>query len=278
MINKYIFDSKKPWKNILIFWCIHWNEICWELASLEVIKMIEEKQINLKSGKITFVPTANPKAREIMQRYVDENLNRVFKEHKNPQTNEQKLANILTKLVKENDILLDIHSTHSDDEPFVFLDYNDEENNKLAKACLVENILVGWPEIYEKSDASDTCFYAKNNNKVWVTLECWNHYKKESIEVAKKAILNVLATYWNIDFDVKNINNFNNVLVQKYFIKEKNWKLQQNFNHLDKIKSWEIIANYEDETNIKMPYDWYILLPFLEANIWDEWFYIGKNI
>jgi hypothetical protein len=45
------------------------------------------------------------------------------------------LANELVQFVEKNDILLDIHSTHSDDKPFVFLDYNDEKNTFLAKSC-----------------------------------------------------------------------------------------------------------------------------------------------
>jgi uncharacterized protein len=81
------------------------------------------------------VPIANPSAFNLKKRYVDVNLNRVFKHHENPKNYEEILANELVKLVDENDILLDLHSTHSDDEPFVFLDYKDEKNTFLAKSC-----------------------------------------------------------------------------------------------------------------------------------------------
>jgi succinylglutamate desuccinylase len=69
------------------------------------------------------------------KRYVDVDLNRVFKKHDFPTLYEHKLANELTTIIDENDVLLDLHSTHSDDEPFVFLDFNDEKNRFLAEAC-----------------------------------------------------------------------------------------------------------------------------------------------
>ena len=277
MIETIVYDSQKPWKNILIFWCVHWNETCWEKAINKVISMFENKIISLKSWKITFVPIANPKAFLENKRYIDVNLNRVFKKTSNPKNYEEKIANYLCELIDKNDILLDIHSTHSDDKPFVFLDYLDEKNTLLAKSCLVENIVVWWPEIYQNTTSSDSCAYAKSQNKVWVTLECWNHNKKESIEVWVKAILNILKTYEIIDKEAENLEKFNMIKVLKYITKTANWELTKNYNHLDKLQKDEIIWTYENGEKIVSNNNQYILLPFKDAQIWDEWFYLGED-
>lgn len=278
MINKIEIDSWVPWKNILFFWAIHWNEKSWTLAINQVIELINTWELNIVKWKITFVPICNPKAYKNNVRYIDENLNRVFCSHKESKTYEKKLANILVKYIDENDILVDLHSTHTDDKPFIFLDYKDEENLFLANSCSVENIISWWPDLYESSDAIDTCKYTHTKWKPWITVECWNHYKEESIQVAKQVILDVLKSYWIIDSYLNKKINFkkNNVKVERIFIKEKAWTLAKNFNHLDKIFKWEKLGKYDNWEYILSPYDWYILLPFPDAKVWDEWFYVWK--
>ena len=233
MIKNYTFSSNIPGKNILILWCVHWNEICWQKAIDEIISLFNEKKLNVISGTVTFIPIANPKAFQENKRYIDVNLNRVFTKHENPKNYEENLANELTNFIDKSDILLDIHSTHSDDEPFVFLDYDDEENNLLAKSCLLENIVVWWPEIYKNTQNWDSCSYTHFKNKIWVTMECWNHNSPKSVEIWKKAIINILATYKIIDKIPENLTNFNKIKVESFIIKEFEWVLTKNYNHLD---------------------------------------------
>jgi predicted deacylase len=66
--------------------------------------------ITLLSGSVTFIPVCNPLAKEKNVRYIEENLARVFDEHKNPVSYEQKLATQLSDYVKNADAILDIHS------------------------------------------------------------------------------------------------------------------------------------------------------------------------
>lgn len=274
MIDYKIIDSWINWINLLIFWCIHWNETCWFFAISEILKMFEKWDLKLLKWKITFVPISNPKAFQLKKRYIDVNLNRVFKFHLNPKNYEELLANELIKFLDKNDILIDIHSSHSDDKPFVFLDYNDEKNTFLAKSCWVKDILVWWPEIYKNTSYSDTCLYAHNLWKVWITLECWNHFDEKSNKVWINAILRVLNSYWMIDYKIEKVLDFNEIKVKEFIKKEFEWKLTKDFNHMDFVKKWEIIAEYIDGEIILAPYDCFILLPFKDASIWDEWFYL----
>ncbi len=277
-IESITIDSWKPWLNLLIFGAIHWNEVCWPKAIYEIIEEFKSKKLILKSWKITFVPICNKKAYEKWSRYIDANLNRVFQKNLNPSNYEENIANILTDLVDKCDILLDIHSTHSDDKPFVFLDFLGEGNSKLAKWLWIKSLIIWWPQIYKNTNSSDTQYYSHKKWKISVTVECWNHNNIESIYVAKKAIINTLINFNFIDWIIKIPKKFNKVLVQKFIIKTKEWKFIKNWSHLNKIKKWETIAVYNDWEKIVSKNDWFILLPFVDANIWDEWFYIWKII
>lgn len=277
MINSIVFDSFIDWPKLLILWCIHWNEICSIKAIEKVIKLFENKEFILKNWKVTFIPISNPKAFEENKRYIDINLNRIIKKHKSPVLYEEFLANYITDFIDKNDILLDIHSSHSDDEEFVFLDYNTKDNTLLSKACGIKNIIKWWPEIYENTQASDTCKYANDTKKLWVLIECWNHYKKESENVAYNTIINILSYFQMIDKKIYFLEKYNFVTVKKFIIKEKSWNLYKKFNNLDFLKLGDIIALYDDWSFIKAEKDCYIILPFFEANIWDEWFYIWEK-
>ncbi len=114
MIQKKEYHSGNPGKTLLVFGAIHGDEICGPKAIAEVMNEIDSGKIVLKSGKIIFVPVCNPEAFKQNKRFVDVNLNRVFKKHPNPTKYEEKLANILCDFMGDADILLDIHSISSE--------------------------------------------------------------------------------------------------------------------------------------------------------------------
>lgn len=114
MIPSYTFFGKKPGKHVLIFGAIHGNEICGPNAIFQVIHQIQENKIILETGMITFVPICHQKAYESGVRYMEKNLNRVFCKHMKPSYLEEHIANELTGLIDNADILLDIHSIASE--------------------------------------------------------------------------------------------------------------------------------------------------------------------
>lgn len=275
-ISSTQITSEIPWIHILFFGAIHGNEVCWPKALNQIIQDFESHKIELKSGKVTFVPICNNMAYNQWKRYIDVNLNRVIEKHENPSNYEENLANILTGFIDDCDILLDIHSTHSDDAPFVFLDSHYGHNVKLAKWLWVENIVVWWAQMYAGTHSPTTQFYANKNKKSWVTIECGNHNHTDSVAVAKNAILNTLMNFGLIDWKPQILENFNEITVQEFVIKQKEWKFIKEWNHLDFAHKWDIVAVYDDWEEVTMPYDWYILLPFSQAKIWDEWIYFWK--
>ncbi|MDP2104085.1 MAG: succinylglutamate desuccinylase/aspartoacylase family protein, partial [Candidatus Gracilibacteria bacterium] len=75
--------SEIPGIHILFFGAIHGNEVCGPKALDEIIQDFETHKIELKSGKVTFVPICNKMAHDEGKRYIDVNLNRVIEKHEN---------------------------------------------------------------------------------------------------------------------------------------------------------------------------------------------------
>lgn len=279
MIAKYEFDSGVNGTHLLILSAVHGNETAGTQACHRFLDMMEKGKISLKKGKLVLVPICNPRAYQRDVRQIDENLNRVMIEHAVPKTYEQQLANEICPLIKECDVMLDLHSTHCmGDVPFAFCDYPDKRTLKLIKALSVDYVLEGWPDIYAGSEIKDfsTECCAHTYGKAGTTVECGYHKSSEAVELAYSAILSTLSAFEMIDgVDLPKNKAKTHILMNSYVIKRRAGKLCKNYKHLDTIKKGEIIAQYDDGEILKAPNDGFILLPNLNAEVGAEWYYLG---
>ncbi len=278
MIEKIVFNSGIAGTNLLVLGAVHGNEIAGSNAIFKIIDDIQSYKITLKSGGITFVPICNLKAYEQQVRQIDENLNRVVRYHENPMTYEQSLANELVPLIAQNDIVLDLHSTHAKgDMPFVFCDYPTPENLKMIDALAVDYVLLGWPQIYAGTEISDysTERCAHECQKGGITLECGYHKEPEATDVAYQAIINILQQYDMIEGKKPQVHPKTAIRLTDYIVKERNGRLCQSYKHLDAVVHGQKIAEYEDGEVLTAPQDGYILLPNANADIGAEWYYLG---
>ncbi len=279
MINKFEFSAKEKGLNVLILGAIHGNETAGPKAISRLIDEINLGKIKLLKGTLKLVPVCNVEANKKDVRSIDENLNRVITEHKNPTTYEQKLANEICPLIKECDIMLDLHSTHcKGDVPFAFCDYPSVENGKLIDVLPVKYVLEGWPQIYDgQGEINDfsTERYAHACGNVGTTLECGYHKAEDAGNIAYQAIINVLNKFGLIE--TVEVRSFvkTHILMKNYVVKKKEGRLCQNFKHLDGIKKGELIARYDDGEELFAIDDGFILLPNLEAESGTEWYYFG---
>ncbi|MBE6454324.1 MAG: hypothetical protein E7017_05535 [Alphaproteobacteria bacterium] len=278
MFDTYCFRGDEKGVNILFLGAVHGNEVAGTIAQREIINQINQGNIKLKKGQVTFIPCVNVEAQKKDVRFVDVNLNRIIKYHDNPKNNEEKIANKLITEINKCNVLLDLHSTHcEEDVEFAFIDYPTEENLKLLSVLPVEKALAGWPEIYKKNpNIDDFCTerYAYDRGKTGITIECGYHKAKKSVDVAQKAILNVLAFYGCIDNEI--ITKHPQVIVlDRFVIKKNEGKMLQNYKHMMPIIKNEVLARYDNGENIISPFDGYIIMPNHEAIIGSEWFYLG---
>lgn len=278
-MEKFVFDSQKEGMNLLVLAAVHGNETAGTAACRRLIKELDDGQLQIKSGRLTLVPVCNPEAYRKDVRSIEENLNRVMTMWKAPQSYEQRLANEICPLIKENRVLLDLHSTHCQgDVPFAFCDYPDEYNRKLIDALDVDFVLEGWPEIYDKQaeiDNFSTEYCAHYFKNTATTLECGYHKEPAAVDLAYGAILSTLAVFGLIDAPKPVKKPKTHILLKEYVVKAREGQLCKDYKHLDKIHKGEELARYDDGEVLTAPYDGYILLPNLKAEIKAEWYYLG---
>lgn len=277
----YVFDTWKEWKTIWIFWWIHGNETAWIKAICKLVEEIESWQLNLLNWKL-ILALWNFEAIEIWKREVKYNLNRLFKSEyldKKSEEYEVKRMQELSSIIREVDILFDIHSVSSKSEPFMFAEdiWNEIE---MASKIYNWNVIVWWGDFSWWVISWDSDSYAHSLWKIAFTIECWNHNDIKAGETAYKSSINLLLYFWLINSE-KICNNKKWELIKMYKIKTtKTW----NFNFIDwidnfsEISKWDLIW-YDSNEKIYAEEDFIILLPkykFLE--VWEEIFFYWKRI
>jgi predicted deacylase len=282
-LQVYRFDAPKKGTNLLILGAVHGNEPCGAMASRQIMEQIENSKIRLVCGSVTFIPVCNPKAFEQNVRQIDENLNRIIRPYPHPTTYEQHLADELERHIAGADVIIDLHSTFSPlGKPFIFSDYPDPKADFLAHGLDVAYVIKGWPEIYAKtSDFEDlsTGFAAHRHGKTALTVECGHHSDPSAVRTAHDVIfrsLSLLGLIEHIDFPPAVPQA--SIMMDSLVVKEKSGALAREFVHLDTVKKGEILAIYDDKTEVICPQDGYILLPKAYAEINAEWFYLGHRM
>jgi uncharacterized protein len=106
---------------VIILGAVHGNEVCGTQAIRRIMAEIDSGAVKIASGSVTFVPVTNPLAYARNQRMGDRNLNRNLYPNATPVDFEDHVANWLSPLLAEHDVLLDLHSFHTPGEAFAML-------------------------------------------------------------------------------------------------------------------------------------------------------------
>lgn len=284
MIQQYIFTSEYPGPKVLFFGAIHGREQCGTKAINSIIQKFESGALQLLKGSVAFVPICNPRAYRRRVRYIDEDLNRVFRNCKTAQTYESKLAQELIRLVQKCDVFLDLHSFSAQGKPFVFLDYPNQENKRLASVLGVSNAVVGWNELYARAGSPiksfDTIRYACERGKRAVLLECGNHTNRASVQVAKRAIMSVLVSLGLVrGRSVASTKTFTRFRLSQMFTRNHiQDRFQRSWTNLESVKRGVLVARRSNGESIYAKRDCRIFFPKKDANVGDEWFYFVSKL
>lgn len=265
---------------LLIFGAIHGNEICGPCAMSRVIADLESGTLKLQRGGVTFVPVCNPRAYSEKVRYVEENLNRVFRPSSIPETYEQKIANDLCPLIDRYDILLDIHSTTAAGPPTVFIDFPTPENRAFAGALGASYALVGWPELYSRDGwgitSYDTLRYAHGVDKITALIECGQHDDPDACNFAESVIHRALAHFNLIEEEFLAVRDRKEIIMTKIFLKQHYGDhLLKPWRHLESIPTGSVIAQRQLGEKIIAQDGNIMIMPNDTAKVGEEWFYLG---
>ncbi len=272
--HSYVSNAIGP--HFLIFGGIHGNEVCGQLALDRLHGELDSGLIRLKKGTLDFVPRCNPGASP-HHRYLEKNLNNIFRTIANPTAYEETLIPELLPLIDACDVLLDIHSFPSPGKPFVFQDYMDDTSRAFAENCGLDFIVMDWFSLVREPDRAEPGNYAHDRGKISTTIECGKNDDPASIDMAYHAIRSSLAHLGMVDYDAPR-TPVQRVSVKEIVMRPAQFSFTGAWKNFDFIQKGTAIAAH-DRTGepLRAPYDSYILLPYDKADIGTEWYFLARK-
>jgi predicted deacylase len=303
------FAGREPGVRLIVTGAVHGNETCGTVGIRRVVEEIRAGSLEVKRGKVTFVPIANPLAYSRRERMGDRNLNRNLTPHPNPKDFEDHVANWLCPLLAAHEALLDLHSTRGKSEPFALIGPHDNQGaiepfrhsaaeRALARRLPVKRFVEGWLDTYArgvarrraKADANPlaadaiygvgTTEYMRSQGGYAITLECGQHDDPQSPEVAYRAIRNTLAF-------LRHTDEAEPAPVEKYEALRLHEVIDRDHAGDEFVKPWasfdpltpgDLIARRHDGAEVRAPENGRIIFPDTGAKPGHEWFYLAKTI
>ena len=252
---------------------------------------------------MTFIPVANPQAYDKHLRFVERNLNRCLYPKDKPAAYEDHLDTQLCAELDNADVLLDIHSYHTNGGAFGFIGTTSQAEIDYAIALGLKHYVYGWSEAFSNDtpsnifDSMGTTEYTrhigdlpalsdgtiihKDKGGIAITLECGQHDNPDNAAIAYDAIIKALIHLGMIKSDEDHNRTEPPIFIQMQtvFIKEKPGRFVQDWGHCDTVQKGQIIAIYDDGEEVRAPEDGLLVLPYARSDHSkkEEWFYFGKQ-
>jgi predicted deacylase len=277
LLDVFQYQGTKPGPHVLLLGAVHGREVCGTRALNRLKADIDAGVVEVEAGTLTLVPVCNPKAQQLDERLIDENLNRVIAQHANPQTYEQHLANKLIPLLDACDISIDLHSTTSYGEPFCFMDFPNAPTRELVQFMQVPYIITGWPEMYveEALEGDSTDSYLGKQGKAATCLECGQHYAPESEQTAYDSCLNALRHYGVVAGDAVKSNS-KTLRMHSFWRREHGQDvIAQQWQGFQPVKQGETLLNRVSGEEVSAPCDGYVIFCPNYKKIGSEMIYFG---
>jgi len=269
--------------HLVVLGAVHGNEPQGSAAIQKVSDELSSGILTLTSGTLTLVPVANRPAYDAGKRYLEEDLNRIFRKTAEPTSSEARLANELTGLIDRADVLLDIHTTSAPGPSCVFIDFPTPANRALASVVGAEYALLNWPELYEQDsrfDSYDTTRYAFESGKDGIIVETGQHGEPEAAIRAYQVILRILRHLgMAAEYPREELPAFVPITMTALYQKNLPGDMfTRDWRHLETVPAGSVVARLEDGTEIRVGRDMVMLLPKYHARPGEEWFYLGERV
>ena len=305
------FQGLLPGPRLIVLGAVHGNETCGAQAIARTVAALDAGELVLARGCLTLVPITNPLAYNRQQRNGERNLNRNLVPTTTPQDFEDRLANILTPLLAEHDVLLDLHSFQSPGEPFVMLGPVDNagalepfahaaQEQALALRLGPRRIVEGWLQTYavgvqrrlERTAPTERAHLLSTDPRYGVgtteamrssggyalTLECGQHQDPQAPEVAWRAICNTLAHLQLVDAPAPAATTGIEFLRLSEVVDRLHAddRFSRTWSSYDPLQAGQEIGVRHDGTPVRAPQDGFIVFPNASAVAGNEWFYFAQ--
>ncbi|MBN1779373.1 MAG: succinylglutamate desuccinylase/aspartoacylase family protein [Candidatus Buchananbacteria bacterium] len=215
---------------------VHGDEKCGLLAIKKILP-----RLKIEEG-LVLIGVGNPLAAQRNKRYIQADLNRMFKPAKSilasdKKSYEYKRAQVLKRYLKQADFLLDLHSSASrKSKPFIICQAN---ARKIIQYLPVGLVVSG----FDQKEPGGTDYYMNKIGKVGICVECGYTKDKKSTLLAEKSILNFLKAAGNIENNLTAGNKkIYFKIFQLYRNKTDNFVLKKQFADFEKINAGQIIG------------------------------------
>ncbi len=301
-IEAVSFAGLHPGPRLLVTGAVHGNEICGPQAIARAIADCRAGKLAIRRGQVTFVPIVNMKAYRANTREGDRNLNRNLRERANPSDNEDLVGNVLCRLLRAHDVLLDIHSFRSQGEAFVFVGPQDNSGEiepfrlsgpegELARRLGPRIIMHGWLPVYARAaeerrrrggrgdpaEGIGTTEFMRSVGGYGVTLECGHHTDPRAVEVAYEAIVNALGHLGLTDAQPPPAKIEKTIEIVDAVLCEAGDRLARDFVTGDAVRSGEPIVVRAEGSTWAAPSDGFVVFPDRNARPTDVICYFGVS-
>jgi L,D-peptidoglycan transpeptidase YkuD (ErfK/YbiS/YcfS/YnhG family)/predicted deacylase len=299
-IEMVSFAGMLPGPRLIVTGAVHGNEICGPQAIARAIADCHAGKIAIRRGEVTFVPIVNMKAYRANTREGDRNLNRNLRERAVTSDNEDLVGNVLCKLLRAHDVLLDIHSFRSQGEAFVFVGPEDNsgeiepfklshEESDLACRLGPTIIMHGWLPAYaraaearrrrggqgDSAEGIGTTEFMRSVGGYGVTLECGNHSDPRAVDIAYNAIVNALGHLGLSDAQPVQVKVEKTIEIIDAVLCDAGDRLARDFVTGDAVRSGETIVIRADGSKLTAPSDGFVIFPDRNARPMGEICYFG---
>jgi succinylglutamate desuccinylase len=252
---------------------IHGNETC----GVEAIEAILAS-LTIEKG-IVHVIFGNPRALEQSTRFIDTNLNRLFRSdnllsESQRSSYEYGRSRHIMKLVSEAGASLDIHSTLNESRPFIVCEKNASEIVQMFPADFLRTVR-GFGSI--EPGATDD--YMNAQGKIGITIECGSHNDPRAKEIATMAILEFLRTRGHISGSLPELQGSREIVQMDslYYSTSDSFKLSRKFYDFETISAGTLIG-LDATKSIFAAEDYMIVFAHDCHKIGEEAFLLGHRV
>lgn len=295
--------SLHPGPRLIVTGAVHGNETAGTIAIRRMIENLRHGEI--ACGSVTFVPIVNVRAYNLGQRAVDANLNRDLHERAVCITYEDRVANVICPLLREHDVLLDLHSFRRGDFPFVLVGpvnntgeiepfHRQDEEQALALALGLQHMVFGWLTANgaaaigreaalggapaNVSHGVGMTEYMRSQGGYALTVECGQHDDPNGPEIGYQVISATLGHLGIIaEAPSRTRPPVTGIRIAAAVLKEHaDETLAADFQNFDKLAAGDVITQTRAGPAQRAPADGYILFPAQQSGVGDKMAYFAE--
>lgn len=220
---------------------VHGDEAC----GIEAFKQVLPN-LKIEFGKVYF-GYGNPKAIQEGKRFIEANLNRLFKpdalvSHEERQTYEYQRAQYIKRYLDQAGALLDIHASHSPvTQPFLI---GEPKTAAISRYLPIDLIVSGFDDL----QPGGTDSYMNRAGKMGLCVECGYLGNPQSTNVAMECLYAFLKARGHIQNDLKKRDDQKHIKIREIYKTQSDcFRLTKTFNDFEDVEAGQIIGKDGNE-------------------------------